>query len=128
MKERGISSDRARAEAEATTIWFADEAGIRSDYHADTTWSPVGQTPVAENTGARHSASMISPPPSASKHWPPSATRSPTPRPYPGIRLVLRYEAEPHPGPARSFSLRRESRDCWAAGKTVHGGYILLKV
>ncbi len=51
---------RAQAEAEGATIWFADEAGIRSDYHAGTTWSPVGQTPEVKNTGARHSVNMIS--------------------------------------------------------------------
>jgi transposase len=51
---------RAQAEAEGATIWFADEAGIRSDYHAGTTWSPVGQTPQVKNTGARYSVNMIS--------------------------------------------------------------------
>jgi hypothetical protein len=51
---------RAQAEAEGATIWFADEAGIRSDYHAGTTWSPVGQTPEVKNTGARFSVNMIS--------------------------------------------------------------------
>ena len=43
----------AQAEAEGATIYFADEAGIRSDYHAGTTWAPVGQTPVVKITGAR---------------------------------------------------------------------------
>jgi transposase len=28
-----------------------DEAGVRSDYHAGTTWAPVGRTPVAHSTG-----------------------------------------------------------------------------
>ena len=51
---------RAQAESEGATIWFADEAGIRSDYHAGTTWSPVGRTPVVKNTGARFSVNMIS--------------------------------------------------------------------
>ncbi len=51
-----------RAEAAATggRVWFADEAGVRSDYHAGTTWAPVGQTPVVKTTGARHSVNMIS--------------------------------------------------------------------
>jgi hypothetical protein len=31
---------RAAADEEGATIYFADEAGIRSDYHAGTTWSP----------------------------------------------------------------------------------------
>ena len=44
---------RARAKAEGATIYFGDEAGVRSDYHAGTTWAPVGQTPVVKATGAR---------------------------------------------------------------------------
>src|SRR5438034_624361 len=51
---------RAQAEAEGATIWFADEAGIRSDYHAGTTWAPIGQTPEVKNTGARYAVNMIS--------------------------------------------------------------------
>jgi transposase len=51
---------RAQAKAEGATIYFGDEAGIRSDYHAGTTWAPVGQTPVVKATGARHSLNMIS--------------------------------------------------------------------
>lgn len=42
------------------TVYFADEAGIRSDYHSGTTWAPVGKTPVVRTTGARHSINMIS--------------------------------------------------------------------
>jgi transposase len=34
--------------------------GIRSDYHAGTTWAPIGQTPVVKVTGARFSVNMIS--------------------------------------------------------------------
>lgn len=41
-------------------IFFADEANVRSDYHSGTTWAPVGQTPVVERTGARHTLNMIS--------------------------------------------------------------------
>ena len=51
---------RAQAEADGATVWFADEAGIRSDYHAGTTWAPVGQTAEVRNTGARYSVNMIS--------------------------------------------------------------------
>ncbi|UNX53172.1 IS630 family transposase [Georgenia sp. TF02-10] len=51
---------RAAAKAEGATVYFADEAGIRSDYHAGTTWAPVGRTPVVKATGARHSLNMIS--------------------------------------------------------------------
>jgi transposase len=51
---------RAAAEDRGATIYFADEAGVRSDYHAGTTWSPIGQTPVVMNTGSRFSVNMIS--------------------------------------------------------------------
>ena len=51
---------RAQAKDEGATIYFGDEAGIRSDYHAGTTWAPVGQTPIVKATGARHSLNMIS--------------------------------------------------------------------
>jgi len=51
---------RKQAKAEGATVYFGDEAGIRSDYHAGTTWAPVGQTPVVKATGARHSVNMIS--------------------------------------------------------------------
>src|SRR5512144_532059 len=51
---------RKRAKAEGATIYFGDEAGIRSDYRAGTTWAPVGQTPVVKATSARHSVNMIS--------------------------------------------------------------------
>jgi transposase len=51
---------RAQATKVRATIYFADEAGIRSDYHAGTTWAPVGQTPVVATTGARHQVDLIS--------------------------------------------------------------------
>lgn len=48
------------AEKRKATIYFADEASVRSDYHRGTTWAPVGQTPVISSTGARFSVNMIS--------------------------------------------------------------------
>jgi transposase len=42
------------------TIYFGDEAGVRSDYHSGTTWAPKGQTPVIRTTGARHSLNLVS--------------------------------------------------------------------
>ena len=51
---------RAEAKARGATIYFADESGIRSDYHTGTTWAPVGETPVVEVTGRRFSLNMIS--------------------------------------------------------------------
>ena len=49
-----------RAKADGATIFFSDEAGVRSDYHAGTTWAPVGQTPVVEGTGARFGINLVS--------------------------------------------------------------------
>jgi transposase len=59
-KEEEYPAIAAAAAAEGATIWFADEAGIRSDHHAGTTWAPIGQTPVVKVTGARFSVNMIS--------------------------------------------------------------------
>lgn len=42
------------------TIFFADEAAVRTDHHGGTTWAPVGRTPVVTATGDRKSVSMIS--------------------------------------------------------------------
>lgn len=52
-----IRRDARRRGAE---IWFGDEAGLRSDYHAGTTWSAQGQTPVVTSTGARYRLNLIS--------------------------------------------------------------------
>src|SRR4051812_24067980 len=43
----------AAAKAAGGTVYFLDEAGVRSDYHAGTTWARVGQTPAVRATGAR---------------------------------------------------------------------------
>ncbi len=59
-KNQEYPAIRDAAEAEGAVVWFADEAGIRPDYHAGATWSPVGQTPQMKNTGARYSVNMIS--------------------------------------------------------------------
>jgi len=59
-KEQEYPAIAAQAAAAGASIWFADEAGIRSDHHAGTTWAPVGQTPVVKTTGARFSVNMIS--------------------------------------------------------------------
>jgi len=41
-------------------IYFGDEAGIRSDHHAGTTWGAKGKTPVVTSTGSRFGLNMIS--------------------------------------------------------------------
>lgn len=51
---------RGRAKKEGARIFFADEAGCRTDHHAGTTWAPVGQTPVVDGTGKRESIGMAS--------------------------------------------------------------------
>lgn len=49
-----------RAKREKALIFFADESGIRSDYHSGTTWGDIGKTPVVKATGARFSMNMLS--------------------------------------------------------------------
>lgn len=41
-------------------IFFADEAGVRSDYHSGTTWAPRGKTPVIPATGQRYGLNLVS--------------------------------------------------------------------
>lgn len=50
---------KKRAKKLRATIYFEDESGIRSDFHAGTTWAPSGQTPVIKVTGARFRINMI---------------------------------------------------------------------
>ena len=52
-----IAKEAKRLRAE---IWFADESGLRSDYHAGTTWGLKGKTPVVRTTGARHRLNLLS--------------------------------------------------------------------
>ena len=51
---------KALAKKARATIFFGDESGVRSDYHAGTTWAPKGETPVVSRTGQRVSCNMIS--------------------------------------------------------------------
>jgi len=51
---------RALAKRHGAQIFFGDEAGIRSDHHAGTTWGVKGQTPTVRSTGARFGLNMIS--------------------------------------------------------------------
>ena len=59
-KREEFPAIRAEAARVGATVYFADEAGVRSDYHAGTTWAPVGRTPVARTTGARHTVNLVS--------------------------------------------------------------------
>lgn len=51
---------KARAAQVGARILFADEASVRTDYHAGTTWAPVGQTPVVTASAVRHAVKMVS--------------------------------------------------------------------
>jgi transposase len=51
---------RARAKSIGAVVLFADEASMRSDYHAGTTWAPRGRTPIVRVTGQRTTVNMIS--------------------------------------------------------------------
>lgn len=51
---------QATAKVLDAQILFAGEAGMRSDYHAGTTWAPQGQTPVVRSTGRRVSVQILS--------------------------------------------------------------------
>lgn len=51
---------KSLAKQQRANIYFGDEAGVRSDHHAGTTWSPKGVTPVVSTTGARFGFNMIS--------------------------------------------------------------------
>jgi len=42
------------------TIYFLDEASVRSDAHRGTTWGKKGETPVVKNSGGRFGLKLIS--------------------------------------------------------------------
>jgi len=48
------------AKASGALIFFGDEAGVRSDAHAGTTWAPRGRTPIVSTTGQRFGMNLIS--------------------------------------------------------------------
>jgi len=59
-KEKIFPQIQARAKKEGAVIFFADEASVRTNYHAGTTWAPVGKTPVVAGSGRTRSISMVS--------------------------------------------------------------------
>jgi Winged helix-turn helix len=58
-KETEYPKIAAAAKAAGGPVFFVDETGVRSDYHAGTTWAPVGRTPAVCVTGARFGLTMI---------------------------------------------------------------------
>ena len=51
---------KALAKRVGAQIFFGDEAGVRSDFHAGTTWAPKGETPIVEANAQRFGYNMIS--------------------------------------------------------------------
>ncbi|MDD5205030.1 MAG: IS630 family transposase [Desulfobacterales bacterium] len=51
---------KAEAKKRGAVIYFGDEAGVRSDHHAGTTWAIKGKTPVVQTTGARFGLNLVS--------------------------------------------------------------------
>ena len=59
-KEKTFPQIQARAKKEGAAIFFADEASVRTNYHAGTTWAPIGKTPTVAGSGKTRSISMVS--------------------------------------------------------------------
>ena len=59
-RDQEFPAIRQLAKETGAVILFGDEAGVRSDYHAGTTWGAKGQTPVVPRTGSRSSVKMLS--------------------------------------------------------------------
>jgi transposase len=59
-KQETYPEIRKEAKKVGATIYFGDEATIRSDYHSGTTWAPMGNTPVVRSTGSRFGINLIS--------------------------------------------------------------------
>jgi transposase len=59
-KDEEYPAIREAARSAGASIFFCDEAAIRTDYSSGTTWAPVGQTPIVRGTGYKRSVHMIS--------------------------------------------------------------------
>lgn len=59
--EKDYPKIRSLARKEKAQLFFGDEAEVRSDHHAGTTWAVTGKTPVVSSRGARFSLNKISP-------------------------------------------------------------------
>jgi transposase len=58
--KRQFPQIKAFAKKKGATIYFGDEAGIRSDHQSAATWGKIGETPIVESNGNRSSLNMIS--------------------------------------------------------------------
>lgn len=59
-REQEYPAIQEQARKTGAEIYFGDEAAVRSDCHAGTTWGIKGRTPVVHSTGQRSSVNMIS--------------------------------------------------------------------
>jgi hypothetical protein len=53
VKTEEYPAIRAAAISAGASVFFLDEAGVRTDYHSGTTWAPVGATPIVKGCGSR---------------------------------------------------------------------------
>src|SRR3954471_17357812 len=51
---------RRRAQKQRSIVFWGDEAGMRSNHQAGTTYAPKGKTPVVKKSGQHFSLNMIS--------------------------------------------------------------------
>ena len=51
---------KRKAKRNGATIYFIDEAALRSDHHGGTTWGAIGDTPIVQDSGDRFGIKMIS--------------------------------------------------------------------
>lgn len=58
--DREYPKIRQMARRMKAQIFFGDEAGVRSDHHAGTTWAVKGCTPIVSSTGARFGMNIVS--------------------------------------------------------------------
>lgn len=58
--EEDLPKILALARKKGATLYFADEAGVRSDFHSGTTWAPKGEIPIVAATGHRFGMNIIS--------------------------------------------------------------------
>ena len=59
-REQEYPAIREQARQAGAEVYFGDEAGVRSDYHAGTTWGVKGKTPVVRSTGQRRAVNLLS--------------------------------------------------------------------
>ena len=60
MAKPPVPCSKSLCQTHGGKVYFADEAGIRSDCHAGTTWAERDNTPMVKTTGARFSCNKIS--------------------------------------------------------------------